>query len=208
MQERFVLFDFDGVIADSYALAFDVARQFNPELNDESYRALFEGNIYESLGRLEGWDSKNHPDQYAAAFNSRMKDEVGLAPGMRETIEKLAGEYRLIVISSTISMSIREFLDSHRLLKYFTQVMGMDVHTSKAEKMRMLFKKYDTAAEHCIFITDTLGDMREAQEHRMGTIGCSWGVHSHETLSKGIPFRIVDKPLELPDAVADYFARE
>ena len=70
----------------------------------------------------------------------------------------------------------------------------------------MTFEKHHTNAAQCVFVTDTLGDMREAQEHSVGTIGCSWGVHPRATLEKGMPFRIVDSPLELLDAVGDYFA--
>ena len=62
-------------------------------------------------------------------------------------------------------------------------------------------------ADDCVYITDTLGDMREAGAHHMGTIGCSWGVHDRATLERGLPFRIVDQPAELRDAVDDYFAR-
>jgi len=205
MQDRFVLFDFDGVIADSFALAFDVSRQFNPELDEVSYKKLFEGNIYESLKSMRGWEDPDRSDTYFAVFAPRMKDEVTLASGMREVIEALAKEFTLLIVSSTVSISITEFLQQHGLTKYFAESMGKDVHPSKVEKMRMIFEKYDTSAEHCVFITDTLGDMREAKEHGMGAIGVSWGFHSHQTLGKGIPFRIVDTPAELPDAVADYF---
>ena len=70
----------------------------------------------------------------------------------------------------------------------------------------MIFETYGIGADDCVFITDTLGDMREAKEHAVGTIGVSWGFHPHATLEKGIPFRIVDQPSELPDAIQEYFA--
>lgn len=71
----------------------------------------------------------------------------------------------------------------------------------------VLFDFGGVTAADCVFITDTLGDMREAEEHGMEAIGCSWGFHPHTTLEKGLPFRIVDMPTELPDAVANYFGR-
>lgn len=204
--QRFVLFDFDGVIADSFALSFDVSRQFNPELDDARYRALFESNIYESLKRIRGWDKKDRSDEYFSEFNPRMKNEVHLFSGMDDVIEGMKDEYMLAIVSSTPSVAIHEFLARYRLAPNFTDVMGKDIHTSKVEKMRMIFEKHGTTADDCVFITDTLGDMREAEEHGMGAIGVSWGMHAHATLEKGIPFRIVEKPSELPDAVADYFA--
>jgi len=72
----------------------------------------------------------------------------------------------------------------------------------------MVFSKYNTSAGRCVFITDTLGDIREAKEHETGIVACPWGFHTREMLEEGIPFRIVNKPADLSDAVADYFSKE
>ncbi len=205
--KKFVLFDFDGVIADSFALSYDVSRQFNPELNDLSYRKLFEGNIYESLKKLPNWKDDDQSEKYFAEYAPRMKGETRLTPNMDRVIPTLASTYTLAVVSSTPSPAISDFLAHYDLADYFVDIMGKDVHTSKVEKIRMIFEKHDTCADACVFITDTLGDIREASAHGVGAIGCSWGMHNHETLEKGVPFRIVDHPRELPDAVDDYFER-
>ena len=126
---------------------------------------------------------------------------------MDDAIKKLHGAYTLAVISSTSVSGITQFLDAHNLSGYFSDILGRDSHHSKVEKMRMIFEKYNVTAAQCVYITDTLGDMREAQAHEMGTIASTWGVHPRETLEKGIPFRILNTPQELPDAVDDYFAR-
>ena len=83
----------------------------------------------------------------------------------------------------------------------------MEVHRSKIEKIRMLFEKYAIGPDRSVFITDTLGDMHEAKEHELGVIACSWGFHPHQQLEKGMPFRIVDTPAELPDAIDDFFSK-
>lgn len=206
LAKRFVLFDFDGVIADSLHLGHDVARIVHDEpgmtLND--YRSLFEGNVYHTL---EKTGRERRDEEYFAAYAPRMDEEVTLVEGMRESIDTLSGEYTLAIISSTTTSLIRTFLAKHVLTEYFADVMGADVHPSKVEKMRMVFERYDTSAKDCVYITDTLGDMREAKEHEMGTIAVAWGWHDRLTLEKGIPFRIVEKPAELPDTVEDFFAR-
>ncbi len=86
--------------------------------------------------------------------------------------------------------------------------MGADVHTSKHEKIKMVFEKYGISASQCIFVTDTLGDMREAKAADVGAIGVAWGFHSRETLAKGEPFRIVERPEEISPAISAYFASE
>lgn len=201
---KFVLFDFDGVIADSHALSYELSRHFMPELDEGSYQALYEKNIFQSLKERPTWN-ESIPSEYQKKFDARMKDEVTLVPGMDEAIRVLSGAYTLAIISSTSGEGINRFLKTHKMTEFFVDVLGRDTHHSKVEKMAMLMGKYRTTSEHCVYITDTLGDMREAKEHGMGTIASSWGVHPRETLEKGIPFRILETPAELPDAVEDYF---
>ncbi len=204
--QKFVLFDFDGVIADSMGLSFEVSQQFHPELDHDSYRRLFEGNVYRSLEEEHGASGTGHRDRYFAQYAPRLQSEVALVAGMDAVIADVARSYVLSVVSSTPSAAIEAFLSRHGLREYFDDILGVDVHTSKVEKIRMLFEKYRASADQCVFITDTLGDMREAQEHRVSTIGVAWGIHPRETLEKGLPFRIVREPAEIPDAIADYFA--
>ena len=204
--QKFVLFDFDGVIADSQALSYELSVHFNPELNQQKYQALYEGNIFESLKKLPGWYD-GLPEEYQQKFDPRMESEVHLVGGMDEAIKALKENYTLSIISSSSTDGIIRFLKANNLTEYFSDVLGRDSHHSKVEKMEMIFKKYHIGAGECVYVTDTLGDMREAKEHGMCTIASSWGVHPRETLEKGLPFRILNSPVELPDVVDDYFAR-
>mgnify|MGYP001560947648 CR=1 FL=1 len=207
---KFVLFDFDGVIADSFAVNREVSKRICPHITEEMHRTAFETNIHDAYPELikgahgpECHHNLRWEDEYIPLFRKSGR----LFSGIADAITHLAQDYQLLLVSSAATNIIREFLEKHSLAGYFVDIMGNDVHRSKIEKMRMIFNAYDTTAGNCIFITDTLGDMREAQAHAVGTIGCSWGVHPHETLQKGIPFRVVDHPSELPDAVGDYFAQ-
>lgn len=56
-----------------------------------------------------------------------------------------------------------------------------------------------------IFITDTLGDMREAEKCNVKCIAITGGYHEEETLRKGNPILITDSGKEIIRAVASYF---
>ena len=73
MQQRFVLFDFDGVIADSQALSYELSRHFSPELDQEKYRALYDNNVFESLKKLSTWRD-TLPEEYQEKFDPRKCD--------------------------------------------------------------------------------------------------------------------------------------
>lgn len=202
---QFVLFDFDGVIANSHAVAYELSRHFSPELDDAKYRALYERNIFQSLKALPSWKD-TLPEEYQKRYDTRMH-EVVLYEGMDDVIRTFSNTYGLAIISSTSTSGITDFLGRYELSHYFSDILGREDHHSKVEKMRTLLEKYALSPSDCIYITDTLGDMHEANEHAMATIGVTWGVHPRETLEKGLPFRIVEKPLDLLDTVEEFFRR-
>jgi phosphoglycolate phosphatase len=206
MRNQFILFDFDGVIADSFWLALEVTQVICPHLTDSLYRKRFEGNINDWEGPEQGHTGEcQHSIDFFDAYIPRMKEEVMIVPGIKEVVALLGKKYTLIVISSTITSPIQEFLEKYSLSQYFVQIMGNDVHKSKVEKIRMVFGKYNITAQDCVFITDTLGDMRESAEMQVGAIGVTWGFHKPETLRKGNPFCLVEKPNELALSVSKYF---
>lgn len=208
---KFVLFDFDGVIADSFALASALAQRKCQRNTAEHYRSAFEGNIYDDLkkymmpGEPSAHDSACDHDldwwpEYEKGFA-----HIGAFGGIIPAIEDVAKNYALIIVTSCRAAIVTPFLERAGLAQHFLDILDVDVHTHKTKKIEMVFEKYHTSAVDCVFITDTLGDIREAAHHQMGSIAVSWGFHGHDRLEQGNPFRIVDKPSELPAAINDYF---
>lgn len=197
---QFVLFDFDGVIVDSYAPSLAYVRRYNPWLTDAGHRRLFEGNIHNTMaGLVFGPDEE---------FWSHYTDHVFATPpvpGIIPAVRDLANRYGLLVISSSRSEPIREYLRRQNIGDAFADVMGGDVHRSKIEKMRMVFAKYDVSAANCLFVTDTLGDLREASHAGVPALGVLWGFHPAETLSRGNPKAIVTEPALLTGAIDNHF---
>ena len=206
MKNKFILFDFDGVIADSFEIAFETKKDICPGITREDYRRRFEGNVNDiQIEETYHNEQCNHDLDWFDVYVPKMK-EVRIFPGMEELIFALEKEYALIIISSTITFPIEEFLVAHNLRDHFDWVMGNDVHKSKVEKIKMVFDKYGAASKDCLFITDTLGDMREAEETGVPAIGVTWGFCSPETLQKGNPLKLVSNATELKTAITDHFS--
>lgn len=201
--KKFVLFDFDGVIVDSFRPAFEVNKIICPHIMEDDYRKRFEGNVNDWEEPYHTADCRTDID-FFAEYIPRMK-EVELFPDMESVIQELSNLYNLIIISTTITAPIRELLERLDLAQYFTEIMGNDVHTKKTEKIGMVFKKYSVNPEQCVFVTDTLGDMKEAAKMKVAAIGVSWGFQPEETLVKGAPYRIVKSPEALRQTISDYF---
>lgn len=209
MKTKFILFDFDGVIADSWSAAFATAKTIHPNVTEDDHKRRFERNIHESSKDTETYHDEtcNHELDWYTIYFSKIK-ELGtpIFPGMMELILELEKDYNMIVISSSHSFPIEEFLVEHNLRSHFDWVMGNDVHKSKVEKIKMVFEKYGVGPQDCVFITDTLGDMHEAEKMQVPSIGVTWGFCTPETLQKGTYLKLVDTPENLKSAISEHFS--
>lgn len=173
----------------------------------DDYSRLFDGNIndWKKSSSKSREEIEKADDDFFARYAARI-EEVDIIPGIKGAVRELAGSYTLIVISSTITSLIEKLLRRAAMLAYFEKFSGDGiVNINKTERIAINLEKYNALPKECIFITDTLGDMREAASCGVASIGVEWGVQRKENLRKADPFRIVERPEELFPAVSDYF---
>ena len=207
-KRKIVLFDFDGVIADTFDLNFNINRKIDPGIKTEDdYRKRFDGNINnweKDLGRSEG-EIKKADEEFLSRYIPVMAG-ANVFGGMREILSELEKSYILIIISSTVASLVNEFLERNDLGCYFEKLDNSKIiHRNKTDRVKKVFEKYGVGPEDCVFITDTLGDMREAAGCGVGSIGVAWGFQKKESLIMGNPSGIAENPAGLPVLIADYF---
>jgi len=201
MNKNIIFFDFDGVIVDSFGFCFKIvdSREF---ITESDYRKRFEGNIYDATRKFK------KPDTTFADFFSSYTPELMKCEPVSEiskAIKVLAKKYTLVIISSTETDPIDAYLQKVGLRKYFSEILGSDVDKSKINKINRSLKTHSIEARNSVFITDTLGDMREAEKCHVKCIGVVGGYHDVETLKKGNPIAIIKSGDELINAVDLYF---
>lgn len=198
-----LLFDFDGVIADSFQAAYELNVHIHGATTEDEYRAFFSGNIYETMAnRIRRQDTAL---DYFELYAPRLR-EVRLFPHVAEALRALSKRYTMILISSTRSDLIDDFLLRHGLRDCFAEILGSDVEKSKAKKNRMVMERYNAQPEQCLFITDTIGDIAEASHCGVNSIAVSWGYHDGDTLRASGAFHVIDSALELVESVQSYFS--
>ncbi len=201
MQKKLVLFDFDGVLVNTFELSFTINKQSNPEMSFEEYATMFNGNFYESFeGKSAKIKFNPHPtfnDEYNKNIRSLSTPEE-----LKTVIKKIFNNgAQLAIISSGGEESIAHFLEKEELLQFFSDILGYETHKNKAVKIKSLLEKYSVGPSDAIIITDTLGDIREANEAGIHSIGVTWGMQERETLEKGNPAEIIDNPADLIPAI-------
>src|SRR5438045_2673929 len=179
-QIRAVIFDLDGVLADSEP-GWD---QIDAKLLAE-YGVNYRGEYHrEVLG-------VSYPlavDFYKKAFaitaptEEMMKrremiateffaDRVGLFPHAKEVLQELQEmNMRLALATSSVGASARPFLDRHQITKFFEVIVtGDEIERGKPEPDIYLHtvKKLAVTAEDCLVIEDSLSGISAAKAAKM-----------------------------------------
>ncbi len=202
--KKIILFDFDGVIVNTFDAAFEIIKNNNPELTKADYRSHFEGNIYDAIKDNDKTYRDEVMNQFFHHYNNRLM-EHSLDEPIAEIIKQLSANFLLFIISSSSNSGIRNYLHKHHLDTCFIDVFASEAGLSKVEKITSVLHNYQAQPNECLFITDTLGDIKEARKASVESIAVTWGYHPIETLQKGVPYAIVESPQELTGAIDRYF---
>lgn len=209
MMLKNIIFDFDGVVVDTYDLVFKIFEDYSEincgrgknvsnrgayaseckNLTNEAFQDFFNGGITDNFKR-EPDEMKKFIEYLFKEYANRLKSQYiykDAKDGLRQLFEK----YKLFLVSSNSEIVLNRFLQENKL-DVFDKILGFETHTSKVEKLEMLENDFGISVENSIFVTDTLGDVVEAHEIGCKVLAVTFGYHSRERLKKGKPEWIVD----------------
>jgi phosphoglycolate phosphatase len=199
-----LLFDFDGVIADSLdvfqeCLATVFRKHGLTPLETNDFLRLFDGNMVVGLGQL-GLSAETIAlllEDLKAPLAAAM-DRFPPFPGIPEVFRKLTAAVPVYVVTSNLTGVVATFLEHHGI-GGIQDVIGSDKEPSKQVKIRRLAAQWPD--HQPVYVGDTLGDMREAREAGARPVGVAWGWHDQPRLHLGNPSRIVQSPGELAELI-------
>ncbi len=196
---KLIAFDYDGVIADSFDHNLETV---NKVLSDLGHNKLSTPDDIKNLQRMTfgqlGLDlgvpshMVSHLEMKTAEELIKTTHMVNMFNGIKEVFHTLAKEYKLAVISNTISHAIEQTFSREELSSYFTSIYGGDHEGSKAEKLQELCKINKLQPAEVCMVGDALSDITAAKEAGTKSIAVTWGFQSRELLSKVDPDLIID----------------
>jgi beta-phosphoglucomutase len=190
-----VVFDFDGVIANSEPLHFrafrDVLAGFHIALTEDAYYSTYLGYHDADAFRAIAADrGVALPEEQVAALVEIKADRMAslqpgedlLFPGARAAIERLAAAYPLAIASGALRAEILRVLDHERLASFFTVVVAAedapagkpapDPYLAAVERLSAA-NGLSLAAGACVAVEDSRWGLRSAREAGLRTIGVS-----------------------------------
>lgn len=195
MKKGLIIFDFDGVLADSFDNFFSLIRDsmesIGLSLTPNQYRNLFVGNIHQGFSDFihneSGYKAfskfrKNNYDKYYYNKHHRIK----LFSGAIEFLKDINKYYILSIASSGKEYNIKDLLEENGIKNLFATILANSA-TSKEGMIKDILDKSPNALEKTFFITDTVGDIKVAKKCGLKTVAITWGFHSKKMLKSAKP---------------------
>lgn len=213
MTQPAILFDFDGTIADTLDAVLDIANRLAEEFG---YATVTRAELDE-LQRLDAGEvirRSRVPLFKIPTLIRRLRAELHQElphldpiPGIDSALKTLhADGYVLGILTSNSRENAIAFLQARQLLPYFEFVHSGLTLFGKGRIMRRLLARYDLSPAHTIYVGDESRDVLAARTARTSSIAVSWGFNARDILAAACPDCLIDRPDELPQAIASILA--
>ena len=191
-----VIFDFDGVIADSEVLSLttlqSALRSFGIDLTLEDTRKLFLGTSLETIqSYVRSHSTENHTDFalfWETILFDRFRTELKPVPLVTNFLERLdRANLKYCIASSGTLERIGVALDSMKLRRRFDHIFSaQQVARGKPEPDLFLHASHEMGVtpEACLVIEDSPFGVRAAKAARMRCAGFTGGSHVTDVKSE------------------------
>lgn len=205
----YLLFDFDGTIANSIDLLFQIMNQMAPDfgidpLSPEDFMVVRNMSAA-SIIRMTGIPLYKYPFIIAKVlkvYRSRVH-ELEPYPGIAALLAELRRRgIGFALLSSNSRPNVIKFLDRHKL-HYFDWVEGTSGTLDKQNRIKKQIKKHRLDPVNLVYIGDESRDIEAAKACGIKVISVTWGFHPERLLLRYQPNYMVDRPDEILDIITD-----
>jgi phosphoglycolate phosphatase len=200
---RYVIFDFDGTLADSGDVAIRAINKMSENhgfesISEKDIPKLRKMSVRERCGHV-GVNPLRLPllaNEYYGIF-SEMMSEVDLYPGIEDLISRLHGEgAEIAVISSNSESNIRKFLKM-KGIDIINEVICSNNLLKKHMIIRSLLKQKGLNPEDVIYVGDETRDIKASRKAGVKVIWVDWGLDLEEKAKSENPDYKVSDPAEI-----------
>ena len=205
---KFIIFDFDGTIADTLPYSFqrflEIAkalqlndlseRQIIKEIRSKSYQELLKGSFKRAWLKLPY--VVNMIKNMQIELEKEMEN-IKFFTGVKKFLFDLKKKgYKLAIISSNRIENINKFIKFNKI-DIFDFVHGKTDLFGKEGYLKKFLKDFKLDGSEVIYIGDEIRDVEACKKAGIKMIGVSWGLHTVEALKKNGVDYIVKKPEEI-----------
>ena len=199
-----LLFDFDGVLADTLGDMLRFAQEVSDELGVshtvvQSDLSELEVMSFATFGKACGM-SEELVDEFVRRCTQKVAQKQSPPArfiGLGDVLRKLAEVHVLAVVTGNTQGNVWAFLKEHALEGCVRAVYGVDMPGSKVEKILMAKSQFAADGDPVFMVGDSLSDIRAARQAGVKSIAVSWGHQSVGKLLEAMPDYVVHVPEKL-----------
>ena len=200
----FLIFDFDGTIADTLGAIVRITNRIAPEYG-YSPTTPEKLKYYQSLSTKEMLRQSELPLFRLPFLLRRVRkemaneiDTVPIAPNLVLTLrDLLAHNHRLMIMSSNSRRNIEGFLALHDIGDVFESVQGGVGLLSKARVLKRIVQRGDLDFSQVIYVGDETRDIDASKKVGILVAAVTWGFSSRDALAAQDPAFLIDHPRQL-----------
>lgn len=197
------IFDFDGTIADSFALACSILMNHAKylgckQLSTAELLALKDMHAREVLKYLEV------PFWRVALFVRKVRkitreraDEINIFPEWPTILKQLSLNHKIGLISSNSYEVIEFVLKKHHILTLFDFISCDKSLFGKKRCLNKLIKQRALNPSATYYVGDEVRDVEAAHAAKINSIAVSWGFNSSDRLKQANPSQLISNFGEL-----------
>jgi len=202
---KVLIFDFDGTIADSMAIAAELAQNVLPEyssrgeLNQSDVDKLRTMTIPQALRYLK-IPAYKLPKLVIFGKQELAKriEELKPVEGISEVIKQLSDQgVEMGIVTSNSKKNVMSFLRKHDLKHHFAFVEAGAPLLGKSRNIKHAMKKQRVDPANCIYVGDEIRDIEASKAINIDCVSVTWGLNARSVLEKLNPKAVIDKPSQL-----------
>ena len=208
----YIIFDFDGTIADTLELGTEVFNRIAPEYNclpiGPEERELFRTTKPQEL--LEAYGiSRLKLLTLTLRMRKEMKrhvSEMNLFPAMEAALQEIRNAgYRTGILTSNSVVNVSKFLEINKLSELVDFIYSGRSFLGKEKVIRKVLIHEQIPAGRVVYVGDETRDIEASRDAGIPVIAVSWGLNRRDLLASLSPDQIADKPEDLLPCVRQVF---
>jgi len=188
---RLIIFDYDGVIVDSFVNVYKVYKIICKKLDKKFPANIDEFKKIYGNSSTECYSNLSFSEEEKLKGNLIFKEEIlkkegDLFSGIKEVLEKLHRNYKLVLISSSYKVEVIQKLERFGIYDFFDYVVGKERDSGRLEKtdtIKEVVKKFKVKEEEVLSIGDRNVDFIEGSTAGLKNIllvDYGWGYDLNE----------------------------
>ena len=198
---KYIVFDFDGTLADTFESIKEIARNEIGDISDEDFDLLKDEGIKGIMKRknIKFWKLP----KMALTVTSKLKNkgDIRLFPEMINLVQSLSKSYKIGIVSSNSEENIIQTLRKNNIINLFDFVFSQSSIFGKHIVLKKMCRKYQINPSEVIYVGDEDRDIAASKKAKIKHIAVTWGYNSEKRLRELAPDYIANSPKEIAEII-------